>query len=303
MKPIHYIERTTGKTCTEEVYGGSFLNFLYGDTFLSKILGEPLSHCLARIPAVSQWYGKLQSSPASAKRVLPFIDKFGVDTTEFAKQAQEFTSFNDFFTRELKPDARPIAKGTDTAIIPADGRYLFHQNIAHADGFVVKGQKFDLKELLQDEKLAEKYADGAMVMARLCPTDYHRFHFPCDCIPGTTETINGHLYSVNPVAIRKNIGIFAENKRTLCKLATKEFGTVLYMEIGATCVGTIHETYTPGIPVQKGAEKGYFSFGGSSLILLFERDTITFDRDLLEASAKLIEIKCLMGQSMGKSHL
>ena len=301
MKPIHYIERTTGKTCEEAVYGGTFLKFLYGETLLSKFLGLPLGHCLAKIPAISAWYGKLQSSPASAKRVIPFIEKFGVDTAEFAKPAEAFTSFNDFFTRELTPAARPIAKGADTAIIPADGRYLFHQNIANADGFVVKGKKFDLKELLQDESLAEEYAQGSMVMARLCPTDYHRFHFPCDCIPGATEVINGSLYSVNPIAIKKNIGIFTENKRTLCKLETKDFGTILYMEIGATCVGTIHETYKPGVPVEKGAEKGYFSFGGSSLILLFKPGSIIFDEDLLNASSNLIEIKCLMGQSMGKS--
>lgn len=301
MKPIHYIDRANGKTCEEEVYGAAFLKFLYGDGVAGRLLGQPLSHWLARVPALSAWYGKVQSSPASAKRVLPFIEKFGVDASEFAKPADTFTSFNDFFTRELKPSARPIAQGDAVAIIPADGRYLFHQNISKADGFVVKGKKFDLTDLLQDKKLAEEYAEGAMVMARLCPTDYHRFHFPCDCTPGETKTINGCLYSVNPVAIKKNIEIFTENKRTLCKLATKEFGTILYMEIGATCVGTIHETYTPGVLVQKGAEKGYFSFGGSSLILLFQPGAITFDKDLLDASANLIEIKCLMGQSMGRA--
>src|SRR5262249_52241525 len=110
----------------------------------------------------------------------------------------------------------------------------------------------------------------------------------------------GNLYSVNPAAIKKNIDIFAENKRTLCILDSPDFGKVLFMEVGATCVGTIHETYTPGKWTPKGSEKGYFSFGGSSLILFFQPGKIQFDADLLAASAKHIEIKCLMGQSMGK---
>ena len=113
--------------------------------------------------------------------------------------------------------------------------------------------------------------------------------------------INGWLYSVNPAAIKKNVKIFAENKRTVCVLDTAAFGKVLFMEIGATCVGAIHETYAAGKVCKKGDEKGYFSFGGSSLILLFEPGTIQFDQDLVDASQKKIEIRGLLGQSMGRS--
>jgi phosphatidylserine decarboxylase len=164
---------------------------------------------------------------------------------------------------------------------------------------VVKGKKFDLATLLQDEELAAQYEEGSMVIARLCPMDYHRYHFPCDCYAGKTELINGWLYSVNPVAIKKNIDIFAENKRTLCELDSEKFGKVLFLEIGATCVGAIHQTYTPETQCAKGDEKGYFSFGGSSLILLFPPNSIQFDQDLLDATAAQIEVKCLVGQPMG----
>ena len=140
-----------------------------------------------------------------------------------------------------------------------------------------------------------------MVLARLCPTDYHRFHFPCDCLPGQTKLINGWLYSVNPLAVKKNIQILTQNKRTLCLLDTPLFGSVAYMEIGATSVGSIQETYVVDRFQVKGAEKGYFEFGGSALILLFPKNTIQFDSDLLAATEQGLEMRCLLGQSMGRA--
>ncbi len=298
---ICYIERTTGSICKEKVYGDLALQLLYGDHFISKTIGVSLSHLLARVSCFSWAYGKFQKSACSVKKIVPFIKSFNIDTNEFADNPETFLSFNDFFIRRLKKSARPIAEGSDIAIIPADGRYLFYQHLDQTDTFLVKGQRFCLSELLTDPKLGGKYASGSMVIARLCPSDYHRYHFPCDCTPDVTRLINGWLYSVNPIAIKKNIHIFSQNKRTICHLMTKEFGEVLFLEIGATFVGSIHQTYTPGHLYPKGAEKGYFSFGGSSLILLFEPSRIVFDQDLLAATAKGMEIRCLMGQSMGRS--
>ena len=140
-----------------------------------------------------------------------------------------------------------------------------------------------------------------MVLARLCPSDYHRFHFPVDGIPGQTHPISGHLYSVNPWAIRNELKIFWTNKRVYCHMQSDRFGDVLLCEVGATTVGTIHETYHPLVPCQKGAEKGYFSFGGSALVVLFAPDTIRFDEDLLRATSQGLEIRCLMGQRMGQT--
>ena len=138
-----------------------------------------------------------------------------------------------------------------------------------------------------------------MAIVRLCPSDYHRFHFPCDCVPGQTRLINGWLYSVNPLAIKNNLDIFTQNKRTLCELETNRFGKILYLEIGATNVGSIQQTYEPFEKQPKGAEKGYFEFGGSSLILLFAKGMIQFDQDLLDATEAGLEMRCLMGQQMG----
>jgi phosphatidylserine decarboxylase len=230
---------------------------------------------------------------------VPFIRKFEVDPSEFLLPVTAFTSFNDFFVRKLKIEVRPIAPGKDAAVMPADGRYFFYQDICQCDGFVVKGKKFNLAALLKDPVLAAQYEGGSMVIARLCPSDYHRFHFPCDCIPSSTRLINGWYYSVNPIAIRKNLEIFTQNKRTVCELKTDNFGNILYLEIGATSVGSIQETYVPDTFQPKGAEKGYFEFGGSSLILLFTKGSIQFDEDLLQATEAGYEIRCLMGQRMG----
>lgn len=299
MEPITYINRETGLQEVEKVYGEKALRFLYGNTLFSRWFGAPLVFLLSKIPFFSAAYGALQKSSYSQKKIKPFIDEFEVDPSDFLEEVGEFKTFNDFFIRKLKPEARPIVPGPNIAIIPADGRYLFYPHIEESDGFVVKGKKFQLSDLLEDVILASKYAQGTMVMARLCPSDYHRFHFPCDCIPGESKFINGWLYSVNPIAIKRDVTIFTQNKRTLCELKTKDFGDVLYLEIGATNVGTIHETYTPFLPHPKGSEKGYFSFGGSSLILLFEPGKLVLDSDLTAHPHQ--EIRCLMGQSMGRA--
>jgi phosphatidylserine decarboxylase len=301
MTNIVYIDRESGQTFTEKVYKERALRLLYGESWLSRLISPWLLPLLSRLPWFSAFYGRLQKHPSSARKISPFIKAFGINTSEFLDPVTHFRSFNDFFIRRLKQEARPIAADPCVAVIPADGRYYFYANIEQCPGFIVKGQKFDLETLLGQPLLAQDYREGSMVMARLCPSDYHRFHFPCDCLPGPTQFINGRLYSVNPLAVKHNIQILTQNKRTLCELSTPLFGRVLYLEIGATTVGSIQETYIPGEWQSKGAEKGYFEFGGSALILLFPKNTIEFEPDLLEATEKGLEIRCLLGQAMGKS--
>lgn len=298
---IIFIERLTACKQVEKVYGASALKLLYGDDWITKVLGIPLLHTLVKNPIFSRIYGFFQKWRFSKKKIKPFIKNFEIDASEFLLPVEQYASFNDFFIRKLKSNARPIDANENTAIIPADGRYLVYQDIDKALGFIVKGQKFNLETLLDDKNLAKKYEKGSMIIARLCPTDYHRYHFPCDCIPTVPKMINGWLYSVNPIALKKDIHIFTENKRAITELQNTPFGNVLYLEIGATSVGSINQTFIPGKFYPKGAEKGYFSFGASSLILLFEPSKLTLDDDLLQATAEGFEIKCLMGQSMGKN--
>ncbi len=300
-KEIIFLDRITKTLQKEKVYGRAYLEAFYGTGRWSSFLSSFCLPLIACHPFASRLYGFLQKSRLSKRKVKPFIKEFHVDTSEFLVPVDSFTSFNDFFIRKLTTKARPIALGDDIAILPADGRYLVYPHIEEADGFIVKGKKFLLEELLQDEELAQGYLGGGMVIARLCPTDYHRFHFPCNCVPSEPKLLQGPLHSVNPLALRQRVQILSQNKRELTVLETEKFGKVLFLEVGATFVGSIHQTFAPKIPHLKGDEKGYFSFGGSSLVVLFEPGRIQFDQDLVEASHQKLEIKGLMGQSLGRA--
>lgn len=295
---IYYIDRKTGNKIEEVIYGGILLRFLYGSTFASRTLGACLMHLFSRIPLFSRLAGFMQKRAASAKNIAPFIAAYGIDASEFAETS--YASFNDFFIRKLKPSCRPILSDRKKLSMPADGRYLVFPDLSKTDGFFVKGQQFNLTRFLQDPVLARRYADGALLLARLCPTDYHRFHFPSDGIPSKARPIKGHLYSVNPIALKRNLSILCENKRMLTEFEAGPFGQILYVEIGATCVGSIHQTYQPDQEVKKGYEKGYFSFGGSCLALLFEKGRIVFDEDLIRNSEQKMETKGTFGTSFAK---
>ncbi len=294
MKEIKFYNRYTRNIETEQVYGESFLRWAYGNP-----LGKLALHTLVKRPAFSKWYGNRMNQPETKSKVLPFIDDYGLDTSEFAATPESFATFNEFFYRELKPEARPIA-ATDV-VFPADGRHLGFPNIAEIQNFFVKGQTFDIHKLLQDHKLSSQFAHGTLVLSRLCPVDYHRFHFPASGTAGQTRLLNGPLFSVSPIALARNLAYLWQNKRTLTRIETDTIGTVLMLEIGATCVGSIIQTYTAGSPVSKGDEKGYFAFGGSSTITLFEPGAVTLADDLLENSAKQTETYARMGDSMASA--
>ncbi len=301
---IKYINRKTGEIEEETIYKSFAIELLYrvgsGTGFLGALCAFFLLPLFARLPFFSNLYGYLQKRSASKEYIAPFIKKFNVDSSEFLKKVEDFTSFNDFFTRELRQGSRPIVD--QSIVLPADGRYLVIDDISKTDGFFIKGQQFDLSSFLQDEVLAKKYARGSMVIARLCPTDYHRFHFPCDGkIKGKPRLINGPLYSVNPLALRKNLQFIAENKRYITEIESKIYGTLLFVEVGATNVGTVVQTYEKNRAV-KGAEKGYFAFGGSCIVMLFENGKILFDDDLIRNSLQYLETFSKVGQSLGRPY-
>lgn len=203
MADVYFIDRKSGNKEKEKVYGQFFLNLLYGCSWTTKFFFFFLRPLVAHVPLFSKMYGAFQKCPLSKKKIKPFLHKFGMDASEFLEPVENFRSFNDFFIRKLKPSARPMVSDKNVAVLPADARYLVFPDIEKADGFFVKGKKFSLPELLGSSDLAKKYEKGSLVIARLCPVDYHRFHFPFSCHPSQTRLINGPLYSVNPIA-RKN---------------------------------------------------------------------------------------------------
>ncbi|WP_395738959.1 phosphatidylserine decarboxylase [Prosthecobacter sp.] len=288
--PIIFFNRLTGRLETEAVYGDGFLRFTYENP-----LGALPLHALVKRAAFSKWYGSRMDAPASREKVAPFLATYGLDTSEFADSPDSFRTFNEFFYRKLKPQARPIAPGDDVITFPADGRHLVLPDIAACTDFFIKGTRFDLPALLRDAALAARFAHGSMLISRLCPVDYHRFHFPCAGTPGPARPVDGPLYSVSPIALRRRASIHWENKREITLLRNPALGDVLLLEVGATCVGSIVQTYTPDTPVEKGAEKGYFRFGGSCFITIFEPGKIRFSDDLLEHSRAGREVYARMG--------
>jgi phosphatidylserine decarboxylase len=293
METIQYFNRYTGKVETEDIYGGHFLRWTYGNP-----LGRLSLHTLVKRAAFSRWYGWRMDRPNSRSRVMPFIEKFKLNAAEFADAPDCYKTFNEFFYRKLKPEARPIAQDPNAAVFPADARHLGFQNISKIEGIFVKGAVFDLATLLQDAAVARRYHEGAMVLSRLCPVDYHRFHFPVSGVAGKPRMIDGPLFSVNPIALKQNIRIFSSNKRAITEIDSADFGKVLMLEVGATCVGSFEYTYNAG-RVEKGAEKGYFKFGGSSTITIFEPGRIVLAADLLEKSKEGVELYARIGDVMG----
>lgn len=294
--PIQFYNRYTRQIETEQVYGEKWLRFAYENP-----VGGAFVWLLAKRRFFSAYFGWRMSRRYSAAKVLPFVLDYNLDHTEFAKSALLYRSFNEFFYRALKPEARPIAAGDRVAVLPADGRHLAFPDVDAAEGFYVKGAKFTLAELLGDAALAEKFAGGAMLISRLCPVDYHRFHYPAAGTPAEPRLINGWLYSVSPIALRRNVRYLAENKRVLTLLETPAFGTVAILEVGATNVGSIRQSGVPGRAVAKGEEKGYFKFGGSCVITLFQRGRIRFESDLVEQSARCVETYAKMGDRLGEA--
>ncbi len=294
--PIRYFHRAKRSVETEVVYGEKYLRWTYETS-----LGRFALDAAVKRAALSRYYGWKMSRPDSVRRILPFIIDYGLNVDEFAKSPFVFKSFNDFFYRALKPGARPIAEPADErlAVLPADGRHLAFQNVDGAAGFYAKGQRFDLASFLGDAELARSFAGGSLLISRLCPVDYHRFHFPVGGTPGDTRLINGWLYSVSPIALRRNLAYLWENKRAVTLVDSPVFGRVAVCEIGATMVGSILQTYVNGRAVAKGDEKGLFKFGGSCVVTIFQPGRIRFDADLVEQTANGLETYALMGERLG----
>lgn len=290
---IQFYNRYTQRVEQEQVYGAAWMRWTYCNPF-----GRLALEAFVKRPLFSQWYGWRMNRSVSRNKIAPFIRTYGLDANDFADTPESFRSFNEFFYRRLKPSARPIVSDPNAIAFPADARHLGFPDASQIEGVFVKGQRFDLARLMDDATLAARYAKGAVVLSRLCPVDYHRFHFPVAGRASEARLVNGPLYSVNPIALRKQLAYLWENKRTITTIETEKLGTVLMLEIGATNVGSIQQTYRPG-PINMGDEKGYFEFGGSSTLLLFEPGRIRLADDLVEHSHQQRELYARIGDRLG----
>ncbi len=292
-RPIMVYDRAAGALEREIVLGERFVRLLYESR---------LGRLAARAVFSRRWFsrlcGRLQDSPRSVRRVASAVAALRIDLGDSART--DFSSFNDFFTRALRPGARPIPGDPGAVISPCDARLLAVPAIAPATRFMVKAAPLDPAALLGDDALCARYAGGTLCIYRLCPADYHRFHFPEACIPGPAATIAGRLHSVNPIALATGLRILDANLRHRTLLAAGErAGTICMLEIGAMCVGSIVQTYRPEAPAARGAEKGLFRFGGSTVIVLYEPGRMTLDADIAERSAAGVETLVRVGMQIG----
>ena len=289
---IEFIDRQTGKKHKETPPAEGLLQFLYDNPF-----GKTAILPIAKRKFISAWYGRRMDKPESVNRIQDFVDQLRIDMSESVKSIDEFTSFNDFFYRHLKPEARPIGEGL---VSPGDGKLLAFENIADLDSFFVKGSEFTLAQFLADTALAKQYQNHAMIILRLAPNDYHRYHFPYAGTPTAMTRIQGSYYSVSPYALANNfVRVFCENKREYCILKTANKGDVLLVPVGATMVGGIVDTYSVNKAVQKGDEMGYFKFGGSTVVILLDKTKFQIDQDLIDNTKNKMETFVRMGERIG----
>lgn len=293
MEEIKFKVRGSDDVITEKVPGGGFLSFLYGGNPLGKLS----LFLLVKRKIFSVGFGKYMSSSKSRKKIAPFVAKHNINLEEYDQPENGYQSFNDFFFRNIKPEFRPIGDG---AVSPADGRVVAFNSLSDTKKFFVKGSEFDLKSFLCDDNLACKYAGGAMLIVRLAPVDYHRYHFPVSGVVGPSKVIQGFYYSVSPLALRKKMEIFCQNQREYSIQSSAVYGDVLICDVGATLTGGIVQTYKENEFAEKGSEKGYFAFGGSTIILLFEKGKIQFNKDLIQNTNDGYETFLKMGEKIGE---
>lgn len=289
----HIYDRKSRSIIEENAYKIGGLLFLY-QTKRGKLLTNILKRRF-----ISKAYGRIMQSKGSVKQIPIFIKHYNIDLNEVERPLHTFKSFNDFFIRTLKPGARSIDQQADHLISPADSR-LFVYKIHPDQQFPVKGYWYQLNDLLKDKALSDEYQDGWCFIYRLAPSDYHRFGYIDNGYQDKVIKINGVLHSVNPVALNAVAGIMAKNYRELTILHTENFGDVVHIEVGALFVGKVIQQHSGPHSFLRGDEKGWFEFGGSTVIQLFKKGTIIPDEDILENSAKGIESLVKIGEKVGK---
>ncbi len=277
----------------ENTYKVDGLAFLYHKRFGKAITGTVLNKRFT-----SKVFGKRVKSRRSISQIPKFIEYYNIDTHEIKRDVKSFKSFNDFFIRELKDGARPIDQNPEHLISPADSRLLVF-DLAKNESLPVKGYWYKLEDLIRDKKLVKDYADGWCFIYRLAPSDYHRYCYIDKGYQHRVRRLKGVLHSVNPIALSVTKSLLAKNYRECTMLHTENFGEVLQLEVGAMLVGKVIQHHMAEHSFERGEEKGYFEYGGSTIVQLFKKGTITPDADILEYSSKKIETLLKMGEKVG----
>lgn len=307
-------DRMTGQLLEEKMqaYVRLGIRLLYKGA-RSRMEGARIKRMLKNM-SVKQ--GAKYDSPVSAREIAHFVAFHSLNVDEIRDPLDSFKTFNEFFYRRLKEDARPVDDAADpnTLVSGADCRLMVFPSVTEATQIWIKGRGFTIEKLLGEGFLPRKnksatwakeldtYREGgAFSIFRLAPQDYHRFHCPCDCVVGAVTVIEGQYYTVNPMAIRSTIDVYCENVRVIVPLISKEFGVIYYTCIGAMMVGSTVLTVKEGDRLARGDEIGFFKFGGSTICMCFPENSVVFDDDLLTNSGRAIETLVRVGMRLGRT--
>ena len=303
ISEILYYDRELKTLCKETVLGDSFIKWAY-QTMSGRLL-SPILFCSSILSRMLGWYF---DSGLSKGKIEGTIDHLAIVKSEFlppesgetseAAVIGQYKTFNQFFYRKLKPESRPFSEKIEDFVSPADGRILVYDKLDESTLLPVKGAVDTFNSLFNRE--ISDFDGGKVAVVRLCPADYHRYHFPCAGKIGEVKKVKGGYHSVNPVALEQRPDLFCLNKREYTMIESETFGKVAYMEVGAFGVAGIEQTYK-GETVEKMDEKGYFKFGGSTVVLVFQKGKIEFSGDLLEQSAAGHETLVKVGQTIASA--
>ena len=283
---ITIYNRYTKEDEVELVYGEKAVEFAYGNP-IGKLLAPLIGSQM-----LSKFYGNLQDHSSSQKKVAPFIKNFDIQISDYEKGSYQdkpieysYKSFNEFFIRKFKPGLRNFSNQTGSMGAFAEARYFGYSEMNDKLKVPVKGKFLRAKDLLGGDKSSILFEGGPLMIARLCPVDYHRYHYPDNGNTLRSFTIHGDYHSVNPLALKLRNDIFIKNERRVSILETENFGKLAYIEVGATCVGKIVQSFSEEKAFSKGDEKGYFLFGGSTVIVCGEKGKWKPSADILKNTA------------------
>jgi len=246
---------------------------------------------LARRKMLSRMYGLYCRTPLSARKIPKFIEKYQIDMTGCSGP---YKSFTDFFVREKDDVSFP--EEPDVLGSPCEGIASAYSDIDPEKLIAAKGSYFSLAELFDDEELANAYKGGAMVQIRLTPANYHRMHFFDEGAVTSSKIINGNLFSVSPLAVKRIARLYCLNKRALIQFSSQNFGDVAMVEVGATFVGSIVHCFENDKPVSRGELASFFLPGGSLLLMFFKKGAFTPSETLLKQTEAGYETRIRLGE-------
>lgn len=296
---IQFFNRYSAKKEIEKVYGDAMVKLVYENS-----LGKLISPIFVN-KTVSQAYGLMQNQMITQLKVPKFVKNYNINLDDYEagsvkidKKELSYKNFNEFFIRQFKKGKRPFLKADNRMPAFSEARYYGHEAMSDEVKLPVKGVYLKPTDLLGNDRYTNVFKGGPFLIARLCPVDYHRYHYPDAGKTIDSYTVHGEYHSVNPLALKAKQDIFIKNERRVSILETENFGKLAYIEVGAVMVGKIVQSFDESKKFKRGDEKGYFLFGGSTVIVLGERGLWKPSHDIISNTLEGMETYIHLGDEV-----